>query len=115
VRNTLIEHKEAIVVCEKNGPINISYNVILTTPETNVGVKLVVHVMTVRSTLTCINCGKIGHSVETYHNRKREVLVVPTTTIKPTKLIVGIKTQLVKSIKIHVRYPYIIFFNVEHR
>ncbi len=47
MRNTLIEHKEVIVVCDKNGPINISYNVILTTPETNVGVKLVVHVLQV--------------------------------------------------------------------
>jgi hypothetical protein len=32
-RNTLIEHKEVTIVCEKSGPINFSYNVLLTTPE----------------------------------------------------------------------------------
>jgi hypothetical protein len=30
-RNTLIEHKEAIVICEENGPISLNYNVWLTT------------------------------------------------------------------------------------
>jgi hypothetical protein len=31
-RDTLIEHKEAIVVCEESGPISLSYDVLLTTP-----------------------------------------------------------------------------------
>jgi len=30
-KNTLIEHKE-VVICEKNGPINLNYIVILITP-----------------------------------------------------------------------------------
>jgi hypothetical protein len=49
----------------------MSYNVPLTMLEANVGIKPIVHAMTIKSTLTCTNCGKIGHAVETCHNRKR--------------------------------------------
>jgi hypothetical protein len=86
-RNHLIEHKEAIIVCEENGPISMSCNALLTTLDVNVGVKHVVHVVIVKSTLTCINCGKTGHLVESYHKRKRKVLVVPTITIKSIELV----------------------------
>jgi hypothetical protein len=70
-RNTLIEHKEVIVVCEKNELVNMSYNALLTIPKANVGVKLVVPSITTKSTLTCTNCGKTSHSIETCHNRKK--------------------------------------------
>jgi len=40
---------------------------------------------------------------------------VPTTTIKFIELVARIKIQLIKSGKLHVRYPYIIYSNVEHR
>jgi hypothetical protein len=30
--NTLIEHKEAVVVCEESWPVSLSYNALLTTP-----------------------------------------------------------------------------------
>jgi hypothetical protein len=53
--------------------------------------------------------------VETCHNKKREVLVVLTAIIKSTKLVAKTKTQPVKSRKIHVCYPYIIYSNIEHR
>jgi hypothetical protein len=49
-RNTLIEHKETIIICEESGPISMSYNVLLTTVEVNVGVKHVVHVVTTKLT-----------------------------------------------------------------
>jgi hypothetical protein len=39
-RNTLIEHKEVVVICEENGPTSMSYNVLLTTLEANVRVNL---------------------------------------------------------------------------
>jgi len=29
-RNIMIKHKEAIVICEKSGPVIINYNVIIT-------------------------------------------------------------------------------------
>jgi hypothetical protein len=32
-QNTLIEHKEVIVVCEENGHVTLNYNVLLTTPK----------------------------------------------------------------------------------
>jgi hypothetical protein len=114
-RNTLIEHKETTIVCEEGGPVSMSYNALLTTPKVNAKVKLVVPIVTTKSALTYTNCGKIGHVVETCHNRKRKVQVVPTVIIKSTKLVIGTKTQLVKLEKIPIHYPCIICSNVEHR
>ncbi len=70
-RNTLIEHKEAIIVCEESGLVSMSYNVLLTTPKANVGVKPLILAITTKSTLTCTNCGNISHSMETCHNKKK--------------------------------------------
>jgi hypothetical protein len=112
--NTLVEHKEVVVVCEESGLISLSYNAPLTTLETNIVVKLIIHVVTIKSTLTYTNCGKTSHSIETYHNKKIEVPLVPTATIKPTEPKARTKTQLIKSRKIHVRYPCIICCSVEH-
>ncbi len=78
-RNTLIKHKEIVIICEENGPFNLSYNVLLTTLKANTIVKLVVLVVIIISSSTCINCGK------TCHNMKREVPFVLITTIKFTK------------------------------
>jgi hypothetical protein len=80
--NTLIKHKEVVVVCEESGPINLSFNVLLTTLEANVGIKLIVLVVTTKSSLNYTNCGKTNHSVETCHNRKMEVPVVPIAIVK---------------------------------
>jgi hypothetical protein len=71
--------------------------------------------VTVRSTLTYTNCGKTNHLVETYHDRKEKVLVMPTIIVKSMEPIARIKTQLIKLGKIHVHYPYIICSKVEHR
>ncbi len=57
-RDTLIEHKEAIVVCEENGVISLNYNVLLTTPHTNTIANPTIHVVKEKLTLTCTNCGK---------------------------------------------------------
>jgi hypothetical protein len=105
-KNTLIEHKE-VIVCEKNGSISMSYNVLLTTLEANAMVKPVV---ITKLALTCTNCGKIDHSMETCHSRKKKVLIMPTAIVKSTELVVGTKTQLVKSRKIFICYPCIYFF-----
>jgi hypothetical protein len=69
-RDTLIRHKEAIIVCEESGHVSSSCNVMLTTPKANIVVKSIV-LVTTKSTLTCTNCGKIGHTLETCHNRKK--------------------------------------------
>ncbi len=45
---------------------------------------------------------------------KKKVAIVATTIVKFTKLVVGTKTQLVKSRKILVRYPYMIYSSVKH-
>ncbi len=114
-RDTLIEHKEVVVVCEKNGHISLSSNVLLTTLEANTVVKHVIPIVTTKLALTCTNCRKTGHILKTCNNRKRDVPIVPTTTVKSTKLIAEIKTQPAKSGRILVCYPYIIYSNVEHR
>jgi hypothetical protein len=62
-KNTLIEHKEAVAVCEESGPISLSYNALLITLEVTAVVKLVMSTATTKSTLTCTNCGKTGHLV----------------------------------------------------
>jgi hypothetical protein len=84
-RDTLIEHKETIVVCEESGPVNLSYNSLLTTLEANIVLKPIIPVVIAKSTLTYTNCGKTCHSLETYHNKKIEVPIVPTTIVKSTK------------------------------
>jgi uncharacterized Zn finger protein len=86
-KNILIEHKEIVVVCEENGHVSLSYNALLTTLKVNIIIKHVVHVLTTKSTLTCTNCGKIGHSLKSYHNKKGKVPVVSTATIKHIKLV----------------------------
>jgi hypothetical protein len=55
--DTLIKHKEVVIVCEKGKLVIESYNVLLTTTETNVVAKLVVHVVTTKYTFTYINYG----------------------------------------------------------
>ncbi len=72
-KNILIKHKEVVVVCEESGPNSLSYNILLTTLKANIIVKLVVPIVTTKSTLTCTNCGKTDHSMETYHNRKKGI------------------------------------------
>jgi hypothetical protein len=114
-RNTLIEHKKAVMVCEENGCVSVSYNVLLTTQEANGVVKLVVFIITTKSTLICTNYGKIGHSMETYHNRKRDILIVLIAIVKSIKPIGGTKTQPIKSRKVPIHYPCIICFSVEHK
>jgi len=47
-RNTLIEHKEVVMVCEESGLVSFSYNVLLTTLEANAIVNLVVFIITVK-------------------------------------------------------------------
>jgi len=111
---TLIEHKEAIVVCEESGLVNLNYNVLLTTLKANIVVKPIVLVVTTKSILIYTNCGKIGHSLKICHNRKIKVPIVPTTTIKSIESIVETKTQLVKLGRILVRYLCIICSNAKH-
>jgi hypothetical protein len=113
-KNTLIEHKKTIVVCEESGHVSLNYNVLLTTPHANVVVKPVIPFVIIKSTFTCSNCGKTSQLVETCH-KKKKVLVVPPTTVKFTKLIIGTKTQPIKLGKIFACYPCIICFNIEYR
>ncbi len=90
-RNTLIQYKKVVIVCEESELVNLSYNVLLITLKANVVVKLVVPTIITKSTLIYTNYGKIGHLVETYHIMKRKVPIMPTTTIMCIKPIVETK------------------------
>jgi hypothetical protein len=35
-KNTLIEHKEVVIVCEENGLVSLSYDVLLATLDANI-------------------------------------------------------------------------------
>ncbi len=82
----MIEHKEVVIVCEEGRLVTLSYNVLLTTIETNVVAKLVVHVVKTKFTWTYIKCGKTSHTFETYHNRKKKVPIIPIIVVKFTRL-----------------------------
>jgi hypothetical protein len=47
-RNTLMEHKKAIVVCEESGPISLNYNTLLTTSEIDIITKHVIPIVTTK-------------------------------------------------------------------
>ncbi len=61
-QNTLIGHKETVIICEESGLVSLNYNVLLTTLNVNIVTKPLVFVVTTKSTTIYINCGKIGHS-----------------------------------------------------
>jgi hypothetical protein len=93
-KDTFIEHKEAIVVCEEKGHVSLNYNVLLTTPKANIITKptilslqqnqhqlvpiVVKHVIPLRLAII----GKKG--TNSYNH-----------LVKSTKLVAKTKTQLV--------------------
>ncbi len=66
--DTLIKHKEVVVICEENGPISLNDNVLLTTPEAIIVAKPIVPIVKTKFTLAYTNCGKTCHILETCHN-----------------------------------------------
>ncbi len=48
--DTLIEYKEVVVVCEENGHVTLSYNVLLTTLDANIVAKPIAAIVTTKST-----------------------------------------------------------------
>jgi hypothetical protein len=70
--DTLINKKETAIVYEKNGPINVNYDVLPTTPKTNAITKLVIHIVTTKALYTCIKWGKTSHILDTCYITRRE-------------------------------------------
>jgi hypothetical protein len=46
--NTLIKHKEVAIVCEESEHVNMNYNILLTTPKANSGVKPIAPIVTAK-------------------------------------------------------------------
>jgi uncharacterized Zn finger protein len=68
--NTLIKHKEVVMICEESGPIITKYNTLVTHLESKLITQPIITSTTSKLMLTCSNCGKFGHVKETYHNKK---------------------------------------------
>lgn len=90
----------------------MSHNALLITPKMNVVIKPIVLVDSTKSTITCTNYGKIGDSIETYHNQKREMPIAPFVPIKSIEPIVGVIAQAIKPFRIPLRYPCTICSNI---
>jgi hypothetical protein len=69
-QNTLIGHKETVIICEESGLVSLNYNVLLTTLEVSVVVKPVIIVVIVKSTSTCIKCDRTCHTFEIVITRR---------------------------------------------
>ncbi len=87
-KNTLIKHKEVVVICEESGMVIANYNALRTHPKSKLVAQPSVTYITFKQHLTCSNCGKISHAKETCHKIKKENLTVPIVPIKVVELIV---------------------------
>lgn len=67
----------------------------------NIISQLVVIVVTTKSIIVYINCGKTWHSIETCHNWKKEILIIPIVTIMSIEPKAWTKTH-VKPIRIPI-------------
>jgi mannitol/fructose-specific phosphotransferase system IIA component (Ntr-type) len=61
-RNTMIKHKEIIIICEENGPIITNYNALIIRPKSKLVAQPIVTYTTTKQQLTCSSCDKIGHA-----------------------------------------------------
>jgi hypothetical protein len=71
-RDTLINHKEVVVICEENELVIANYNVLLFQLESKLVAQPIVHCIITKQPLTCSNYGKTSHAKEICHNKKRE-------------------------------------------
>ncbi len=83
-------------------------------PKSKPVAQLVVTYTIVKQQLTCSNYGKIGHAKKPCHNKKREEPTIPIIPIKVVELVAKVSAQLVKPVRVSLRYPCIICSNFEH-
>ncbi len=56
-RNTLIKHKEVVMIYEESGLITINYNALITQPKSKLVAQPIISYTITRQRLTCSNCG----------------------------------------------------------
>jgi len=113
-RDTVIKHKEIIVICEKSEMVIGNKNYLLTQLDSKSTTQSIVSYTITNQPLTCSKCGKIGHAKEICHNKKREEHVIHVVHIKVVELVSKVTTQLIKPIKVPLKYPCVIYFSFEH-
>jgi hypothetical protein len=114
-RDTLIKHKEVVMIYEESGSIIANCNALIIHLESKLVPQLVFTYITIKQWLTYSNCGKTSHAKKTCHNKKKEERVVPITSIKVVELVVGVITQPIKPARLPLKYPCIICSYSEHR
>ncbi len=110
-RNTLVKHKEAIMICKESGPNIANYNVLITQLESKSVAQPIVTYTIAKQQLTYSNCGKTSHAKETCHNKKKERSIDVIVFTKVINLVVEVTAQLVKPTKMPLRYPCIICYS----
>jgi hypothetical protein len=113
-RDTLIKHKEIVIICEKNASIIANFNVLLTQLDSKPIVQPIINYIIVKQPLTCSNCGKTGHAKKTYHNKKKEEHVIHFVSIKIIEPVAKIIAKPVKLVKVPLRYPCMICSSSKH-
>jgi hypothetical protein len=114
IRNTLIKHKEIVVICEESRLVIANHHTLITQPKSKLVAQHVVTYTIARQQLTCSNYGKIGHVEKPRHNKKKEEPTIPIVPIKVIELVAKVFTQPAKLARMPLRYPCIICFNFEH-
>jgi hypothetical protein len=91
-----------------------NYNTLITQLKFKLVAQPIVTYTTSKQQLTCLNCGKMVHAKETCDNKKREELAVLVVPTKVAKLVTKVIAQPVKLARMPLRYPCIIYYNLEH-
>lgn len=95
-RNTLIKHKELVVICEESRLVITNYDTLIIQPLSKPVTWPIVTYTTSKQQLTRSNYGKTNHAKKTCHNGKREEVafpIVPTKVVEPVTKVIA---QLVK-------------------
>ncbi len=101
IRDTLIKHKEAIVICEESGPVIANYIALSTQPESKPIAQPLINYTIVKQPLTCSNYGITSHAKEIYRNKKREEAIIH---VVPTKIVEHV-IELTTHMLYQLQYP----------
>jgi hypothetical protein len=109
VRDSLIKHKEDVVICEESGPIIANYNALITHPKSKPITQPIITYTTTKQPLTYSNCGETHHVKKTRcHNRKikEHVALIVSTKVKLARVLLRFPSIICSSSKHHApNYP----------
>ncbi len=95
------------MIYEENGLVIANYNTLITQLKSKPIAQPIVTYTIVKQQFTYSNYGKIGHAIETCHNRKKIKLAVPIVPTNVVEPIVEVITQLVKLTRVPLRSTFL--------